>query len=303
MYRNRMAGEGMDSQTDGKERLEQMTQERIDDYLEELRNEEKSEGTIQSYGCALRKLMQFTANDGNGEMTKALLLRWKEDLKRKYASSTVNTMIAALNGYLAWEGRPELRVRPVKVQRDLFDSPEKVLTKKEYQKLVHTAIRLGKERLSLILQTICATGIRISELRYITVQALRKKKTEIDCKGKRRVIFLPPNLIHILKGYVAKEKIKEGSIFVSRSGKPLDRSNIWREMKMLCGQAGVSPEKVFPHNLRHLFARTYHSQNKDISKLADVLGHSSVDTTRIYVKESGDSHARQIGLLDLILTT
>ncbi len=277
-----------------------LTEERIEAYLAEMTEQEKCKNTIFSYRCAMRNLLAFA----NGRMlTKTLLLEWKERLKDRYAGSTTNGMITAVNGYLKFEGHHTMRIKQLKVQKIIFTPQEKELKKEEYKRLVDTAEKTGKERLSLILQTICSTGIRISELKYITVRSLKERRAEIDCKGKRRVIFLPDKLIRILRLYVNKKKIFEGPVFVSRNGKALDRSNIWREMKKLCGQANVKESKVFPHNLRHLFARTYNEMEKDLSKLANLMGHSNIDTTRIYVRESSASYVRQLEMLDLIRTT
>ena len=199
-------------------------------------------------------------------------------------------------------GRADLRVRLLKIQKSLFCKESKELTREEYIRLVRTAEREGNERLSLILQTICATGIRVSELRFITVEAVESGRAEINNKGKHRIIFLPVKLCRLLKKYLKKQKRTVGAVFVTRSGKPLDRSNIWRDMKDLCENADVSPVKVFPHNLRHLFARTYYSIQKDLLRLADILGHSNINTTRIYTLESGFAHARHMEQMGLIIT-
>lgn len=212
-------------------------------------------------------------------------------------------MLAAVNGFLKFIGRADLRVKPFKIQRTLFVPKEKELCRYEYMRLIEAARQRKKERLMLIVETICATGIRVSELKFITAGSVETGRAEIKCKGKLRTVFLPPKLCELLKKYIQKQKITAGAVFITRSGKHLDRSNIWREMKKLSALTSVSPKKVFPHNLRHLFARTYYSIEKDLSRLADILGHSSVNTTRIYTIESGQTHARQIERLNLIITT
>ena len=235
-------------------------------------------------------------------LTKETLIAWKEQLIHTYAPASVNTMLAAVNCFLTFIGRRELAVRQLKIQKSLFCDERRELTRAEYIRLVRTAAREGNERLSLVIQTICATGIRVSELHFITAQAVSSGRVEISNKGKRRIVFLPEKLQRILKTYLQKQKHTAGAVFVTRTGRPLDRSNIWREMKILCKSAGVAPEKVFPHNLRHLFARTYYSLEKDLSRLADILGHSSVNTTRIYTAESGLVHAQHMERMGLIIT-
>ena len=211
-------------------------------------------------------------------------------------------MLTVINGYLKFMGWHMLCVKLLKIQHSLFLDEEKELTKKEYSRLVCAARNQGNERLALVIQTICATGIRVSELSSITAEAVYAGKAKINNKGKIRVIFLPKKLRCLLKTYLKEQKKTAGAVFTTRTGKPLDRSNIWRDMKALCLSAGVSPKKVFPHNLRHLFARTFYSLEQDLSRLADILGHSSLTTTRIYTAESGIIHARQMGRLGLIIT-
>lgn len=211
-------------------------------------------------------------------------------------------MLAAINNFLDWIGEPQYKVKLLKIQKKLFTDAEKELTKQEYIKLVETAEKEKNERLSLVMQTICATGIRVSELRYITVEAARKGSIKVNSKGKIRVIFLPNKLCDLLIKYCKKQGRKTGIIFCTKNGKPLDRSNIWKDMKLLCKKAKIESEKVFPHNLRHLFARTYYKKEKDLSRLADLLGHTSVNTTKIYTMESGIEHVKQINHLKLLLT-
>lgn len=281
------------------ERRPVLTQEMIENYLNWLREEERSQATLQKYAHDLKELLQFL--EGRA-LTKTALIGWKEKLIGEYAPASVNAMLAAANGYLRYMGWGELAVKPLKLQRSLFLEEEKELTREEYVRLVRTAQLRENERLSLVIQTICATGIRVSELRFITVEALQRGRAEISNKGKMRIVFLPDRLRKLLKKYVRKQKKTAGAVFTTRTGKPLDRSNIWRDMKKLCESAGVSEKKVFPHNLRHLFARTFYGIEKDLSRLADILGHSSLTTTRIYTAESGAVHARQMERLKLIVT-
>ena len=271
----------------------------IQRYAGHLCDQERSAATIQKYVHDLTALSTFL--DGR-PMTKGLLLEWKKGLIGRYAPASVNAMLAAVNRFLTFLGRNDLRLRPLKIQRALFLPADKELTRAEYIRLVRAAQSRDNQRLALVLQTICATGIRVSELRFITAEAVQTGRAEVVNKGKRRAVFLPEKLRHLLKGYLRAQKITAGAVFLSRRGNPLDRSNIWRDMKALCQRAGVAPGKVFPHNLRHLFARTYYALEKDLSRLADILGHSNVTTTRIYTAESGAVHARQIGRLNLVVT-
>lgn len=271
----------------------------IQRYAGHLCDQERSAATIQKYVHDLTALSTFL--DGR-PMTKGLLLEWKEGLIGRYAPASVNAMLAAVNRFLTFLGRNDLRLRPLKIQRALFLPADKELTRAEYIRLVRAAQSRDNQRLALVLQTICATGIRVSELRFITAEAVQTGRAEVVNKGKRRAVFLPEKLRRLLKGYLRAQKITAGAVFLSRRGNPLDRSSIWRDMKALCQRAGVAPGKVFPHNLRHLFARTYYALEKDLSRLADILGHSNVTTTRIYTAESGAVHARQIGRLNLVVT-
>ena len=271
----------------------------INKYAAYLREQERAAATVEKYVHDLTTLSAFLAGQA---ITKGLLLEWKEDLIGRYTPASVNTKLAAVNGFLSFCGMEALRLRKLKIQKALFLSEDKELTRAEYVRLVKAAERAENERLSLVIQTICATGIRVSELRFITAGAVQTGRAEVSNKGKRRTVFLPDKLRKLLRAYLQKQKITAGAVFVSRNGKPLDRSNIWREMKQLCESTGVEPGKVFPHNLRHLFARTYYALERDLSRLADILGHSSVTTTRIYTAESGAVHARQIGRLNLVVT-
>ncbi|MCI7657796.1 tyrosine-type recombinase/integrase [Anaerotignum sp.] len=267
-------------------------------YLQFLRIQEKSKGTLEKYARELRELEQFLAGK---EVRKEDLLLWKENLEKTYSPAGVNGKLVAANGLFAFLGRHDLRMKLLKIQKEIFISEEKELTRAEYSRLVRTAERKGKERLSLLIQTICATGIRVSELQFITLEAVKRGRAEVNCKGKRRVIFLPVRLQKKLKAYAAKNGISKGILFVTRSGRPLHRGNIWAEMKKLCKDAEVNPKKVFPHNLRHLFARIFYSLDKDIAKLADMLGHSNIETTRIYIMESGRVHRQKLERMGLVL--
>lgn len=271
----------------------------IDRYLTHLREQERSAATLQKYRHDLNELCGYLHN---APLNKSTLIDWKELLISKYAPATVNSMLIAVNGYLRFYGWQGLSVKLLKVQKALFIDESKELTKAEYDRLVQEAQRKNNERLALVIQTICATGIRVSELRFITVESVQNGRVEISSKGKRRMVFLPDKLRQLLRNYVRKQKKTAGVVFTTRTGRPLDRSNIWRDMKGLCQRAGVAPEKVFPHSLRHLFARTFYSLERDLSRLADILGHSSIVTTRIYTAESGTIHARQMGRLGLVIT-
>lgn len=274
--------------------------DKVREYAAELTERERSEHTVQKYLRDLGKLMNYA---GGRPLDKALLVSFKRTLAEKYSPSSVNSVLAAVNGFLDFAGMSALRLKPLRIQRRAFLPEERELTLGEYRRLVSAAERGSHERTALILQTLCATGIRVSELKFITAKAVREGRAVISCKGKSRVVFLPEKLRKLLAKYLGKRGIREGAVFVTRSGNPLDRSNIWREMKRLCKSAGVAEKKVFPHNLRHLFARTYYSLEKDLSRLADILGHSAVTTTRIYTMESGKIHAKQINRLGLVLDT
>ncbi len=276
-----------------------LTPELIETYAVHLREQERAGNTIRKYRHDLTALYQWL--DGR-PFTKPMLVEWKEYLCQAYAAASVNSMLAAANGFLQFMGWREMTVKPLKIQKSMFCGEDRELTREEYILLVETARREGKERLALVLQSLCATGIRVSELQFVTVEALRTGRAEIRNKGKLRTVFLPGNLCRLLRQYVRKEKRTAGPVFVTRMGTPLDRSNVWRDMKKLCKSTGIEPGKVFPHNLRHLFARTYYSLEKDLSRLADILGHSDVGTTRIYTMESGRIHARQMERMGLVIT-
>lgn len=222
-------------------------------------------------------------------------------MEQKYRPAGVNGRLVAANGFFSFFGRYDLRMKLLRIQKEIFAKEEKELTKGEYIRLVQAAERKGNMRLSLVIQTICAAGIRVSELQYITVESLKKGRAEVNCKGKRWVIFLPMDLLRKLKNYAKEKGISTGVIFCTRTGCPLNRCNIWSDMKKLCRDARVNPQKVFPHNLRHLFARTFYSLEKDIAKLADLLGHSNIETTRIYIMESGREHQEKLEKMRLVI--
>lgn len=267
-------------------------------FANHLLMEEKSPATIEKY---TRDLRAFIAYANGREIDKSLVLAYKNSLLETYTVTSANSMLAALNTFFKYCEWHELIVKRFRVQREAYCSEEKELTKQEYLRLVTTAEKRGDMRLSLILQTICGTGIRVSELSYITVEAVRRGEAQVNCKGKTRRIFIVPELRKKLMTYIQKRKIKGGSVFTTRSGRPMERTCIWRAMKALCGAAKVASTKVFPHNLRHLFARTFYSMQKDIVTLADLLGHASINTTRIYTITTGETHKRKMKLMKLIL--
>ncbi|WP_294143764.1 tyrosine-type recombinase/integrase [uncultured Clostridium sp.] len=267
-------------------------------YYHYLIDEEKSPTTITKYLRDLQKFLTYTADR---PITKELVITYKEELKQQYATASINSMLASLNHYFDFAGLYDCKVKQIKQQRRVYCPEEKELSKEEYYRLIKAAQDLQKDRLSLIIQTICSTGIRISELECITVRAAQSGVAEVNCKGKSRQIFIPHKLKMMLLSYIKKQQIRQGPIFITKQGNPINRSNVWREMKNLCQIAQVRENKVFPHNLRHLFAKTYYKMEKDISKLADLLGHSSINTTRIYIISSGEEHRRQIDKMKLLL--
>lgn len=280
-----------------KERI--LTSEVIEHFKKYLREEEKSENTIEKY---MRDAWAFTTYMNGTEITKESVIAYKSNLiSENYAVRSINSMLASLNSLFVFLGWMDCRVKSIKLQRQIYCPEEKELTKAEYTRLVNTAKQKGNERLNLILQTICGTGIRVSELQYITVEAVKCSEAVVSLKGKTRSVFIVKELQKKLLRYAAEQKIHSGCIFITRTGKPISRTNIWREMKGLCEQAGVNPQKVFPHNLRHLFARVFYGIEKDIAKLADILGHSSINTTRIYIISTGDEHRKRMEHMRLIL--
>ena len=256
-----------------------ITLNQILQYKEYLINEEKSEVTVEKY---IRDIQTFYRWLNERELTKQVVLEYKNELVDSYAPTSVNSVIAALNGFFTYNEWYGLKVKSLKLQRALFCKSEKELTKQEYDRLLRAAREKNNERLNLIMQTICSTGIRVSELSYVTVSAVEQGQTQVKLKGKIRVVIFTKELCRILKKYIKEQGITSGAVFVTKSGKPIDRHTIWKSMKKLCESANVAPEKVFPHNLRHLFARTFYGLQKDIVRLADILGHSNVNTTRVY---------------------
>lgn len=276
-----------------------LTEEMAKAFEKYLRREEKSDNTVKKY---LRDMRAFAAYLNGAEVTKETVITFKSKLLgESYSVRSINSMLASLNGLFSFLGWEDCRVKSVKLQRQIYCPEEQELTKAEYIRLVHTAKQKGNERLNLILQTICGTGIRVSELQYITVEAVKNREATVSLKGKTRSVFLVKELRKKLIRYAAKQNIQSGAVFITRTGKPMNRTNIWREMKGLCKQAGVNPKKVFPHNLRHLFARTFYGIEKDIAKLADILGHSSINTTRIYIISTGSEHRRRMEHMRLII--
>ena len=269
-----------------------LTENQIAAFATYLKSEEKSENTIEKY---IRDVRAFSAYVGKAEITKETVIAYKNKLvSDNYAVRSINSMVASLNGLFSFLGWADLTVKSIKLQRQIYCPEEKELTKAEYMRLVNTAKQKGNERLNLLIQTICGTGIRVSELSYITVEAVKCGKAVVSLKGKTRSVFIVRDLQKKLLRYAAEQKIISGAIFITRNGKPMSRTNIWREMKNLCEQAGVNPKKVFPHNLRHLFARTFYGIEKDIAKLADILGHSSINATRIYIITTGNEHRQRM---------
>lgn len=275
-----------------------ITKEQIAAYGRWLQREERASGTVAQY---LRNLRVFVRWLDGRPITKELAYGWKEYLlSGHYAPVTINSMLSALNGLFQFLGWEDFRVKFLKIQRRLFRDESRELTRAEYERLLETAHALGRERLALLMETICATGIRVSEVRYITVEAAQRGRTEIMLKGKIRTILIPNKLCRKLLKYAKKQKTASGEIFLTKGGMSLSRKQIWAEMKSLCKRAGVEPSKVFPHNLRHLFATVFYQACKDIARLADLLGHSSIETTRIYLVTSGLEHARQLERLRLV---
>lgn len=276
-----------------------LTSKAVQSFKKYLREEEKSANTIEKY---LRDVQAFAAYLGGAAVTKETVIAYKNKLlSENYAVRSINSMLASLNSLFSFLGWTDCRVKSIKLQRQIYCPEEKELTKAEYMRLVNAAKQKGNERLNLILQAICGTGIRVSELQYITVEAVKCGEAIVSLKGKTRTIFIVRELQKKLLRYAAEQGITSGTIFITRTGRPMSRTNIWREMKGLCEQAGVNPQKVFPHNLRHLFARVFYGIEKDIAKLADILGHSSINTTRIYIISTGNEHRRRMENMRLIL--
>ena len=276
-----------------------LTEEKMATFAVYLKSEEKSENTIEKY---IRDIRAFATYMGEANITKESVISYKNKLiSDNYAVRSINSMLASLNGLFSFLGWADFKVKSIKLQRQIYCPEEKELTKAEYMRLVNTAKQKGNERLNLLIQTICGTGIRVSELQYITVESVKCGEAVVSLKGKTRSVFIVRELQKKLLRYAADQKITSGAIFITRNGKAMSRTNIWREMKSLCEQAGVNPQKVFPHNLRHLFARTFYGIEKDIAKLADILGHSSINTTRIYIITTGNEHRQRMENMRLII--
>ncbi len=275
-----------------------LTSRAIDGFSAFVRAEEKSPNTAEKY---LRDIHFFADEQRGRPVTKEAVVRYKRQLLASgYAVRSVNSALASLNSLFAFLGWHDCRVKTVKLQRRLFCPEDRELTRTEYERLCRAAQRSHNERLLLILQTLCGTGIRVSELPFITVEAVRRGEATVSLKGKTRSVFLVKALQKKLLRYIAERQLRSGAVFVTRSGRPMDRSNIWREMKGLCAAAHVDPKKVFPHNLRHLFARVFYGLEKDIAKLADILGHSSIETTRLYIISTGAEHRKRMERMHLI---
>ena len=278
--------------------MDRISAHQLTTFAQQLRREERAPGTIEKY---LRDIRLFLLWLGDTPLSKECTAAWKEHLAAsRYAPATINSMLAALNTFLRVIRREDCRVKFLKVQRRLFRDERRALSRREYERLQSAAAALGRERLALLMETITATGIRVSELHDITVESVRRGRSEIALKGKIRTILLPRKLCRKLMNYARKQKIASGEIFLTESGKPLHRRQIWAEMKALCKHAKVAESKVFPHNLRHLFAETFYRSCKDVVRLADVLGHSSIETTRIYLQTTGNEHRRTLERLGFV---
>ncbi len=275
-----------------------ITAKLLADFEASLYSDEKSTNTTEKY---MRDVRMFAKFAGGRNIDKPLVLEYKADLEKDYALTSANSMLAAVNSFFKFMDWIDLCVKQFKVQRKTYCSEDSELSKQEYFALVRAAEQKKNERLSLLIQTICGTGIRVSELTFITVEAARRGEAVVSCKGKTRTVFIVPELCRKLLRYAREQGIETGIIFITKSGKAMNRSNIWRAMKSLCEQAGVNPGKVFPHNLRHLFARIFYGIEKDIAKLADILGHISINTTRIYIISTGAEHRKKLQNMHLIL--
>lgn len=276
----------------------QITEKRLSSFKNSLWENEKSQNTIDKY---MRDIRFFAIFSAGKDITKNLTIEYKSVLIQKYTVTSANSMLAALNSFFKFCGWGDLCVKQFRLQRSPYRAEEKELTETEYRALVCAAEQKNNERLSLVIQTICGTGIRVSELSYITVDAVKRGEAVVSCKGKTRTVFIVAALRKKLLKYAKEKGISSGYVFITSKGKPLNRSNIWAEMKKLCESAKVNPEKVFPHNLRHLFARTFYGLEKDIAKLADILGHSNISTTRIYIVTTGTEHKRKMENMRLII--
>lgn len=277
--------------------MKKITDKIIEKFRKYLIDEEKSVATLEKY---IRDIRAFRVWLGGEQLCKAKVMEYKEYLIGSYAPASVNSILSSLNSFFDYNNEYGLKVKTLRIQKQIFAKDEKELTKAEYGRLLTAAKAEGNQKLYLLMQTICATGIRVSELKYVTLEAIKSGRADVNMKGKLRVIIIPKDLCKMLKKYAYEQRITSGSIFVTKTGRPLDRTNIWKLMKSLCESAGVDKAKVFPHNLRHLFARTFYSIEKDIIRLADILGHSSVNTTRIYTMETLNICRNQVQRLGLL---
>ena len=280
--------------------MDNITEEHLKQYEQYLKGEERSQATVEKYLRDIRKFRDYLNASDSGTFDKEQVLEYKQYLNEHYKTTSANSMLAAINSFFDYLGWTECKVRLFKIQRVQFCEPERELTEKDYERLIQTAERKGDVRMSMLLQTIGSTGIRISELRFITVESLETGRADIYNKGKSRVALLPTKLMKVLKKYCRKMGIGKGSIFITRNGKPMDRSHISKKMKELGREAGVDERKVFPHNFRHLFARTFYRIEKDVVRLMDLLGHSNINTTRIYTAGTESQPRRQLSRMKLV---
>ncbi len=275
-----------------------ITETEIKDFELQLKEDEKAKATIQKYAATLRLLAEWLKGS---ELTKQKLLEYREYLLERSKPQTVNGALSAINAYLDLKGIEGVKVKFLKVQHRAFLEENRELSEAEYKRLLNTAKRKGNDRLYFLMMTLCGTGVRVSELSYITVEAVQKGRAQIYMKGKCRTVLLPKNLCKKLLRYARTQRIKSGILFRTKSGNAMDRTNIYHDMKGLCEEAGVHAKKVFPHNFRHLFARTFYAIEKNLAHLADVLGHSRIETTRIYVAVSATEHERTLNKMRLII--
>lgn len=277
--------------------MKKITNKIIKDFKQYLYEEEKSDSTIEKY---TRDVRMFYAYTGGKPLEKSDVIEYKKHLCESYAPKSVNSVLSSLNALFSFMNWYDLKVKTLKIQRRIFADKEKELTRAEYERLLTAAKNRRSKRLYYLMQTMASTGLRVSEIKYVTCEAVNRGQTTINCKGKIRQVFLPKQLCKILKAYIRLQKIKSGSVFITRNGKPLDRSAVWKMLKALCESAHVARDKVFPHNFRHLFAKAFYSLRKDIVRLADILGHASIETTRIYTMESDTEHRKQLQKLGLL---
>ena len=283
-----------------KEAMEErtLTNDSVCKFHAYLMSEERSQNTVEKYLRDVKAFMRFAKG---GTLTKEIVIGYKKHLQEHYKVRSINSMLASINSLFEFLGWPELKTKTIKLQQQIYCPEDKELTRAEYERLCQTAMAMHNRRLCPVLQTICGTGIRVSELPFVTVEAAKKGEATVSLKGKTREVFIVKRLKEKLLCYAAEQGLESGPIFVTKTGKPMSRTNIWREMKNLCETAGVAPEKVYPHNLRHLFARAFYDMEKDIAKLADILGHSSINTTRIYIISTGIEHQKRMENMRLIL--